>query len=92
MPEFSFEVPESTCLSWIDARRVPFTSAQIQDALVHVGRVGIMPGETYGQSGVGYLRMCIGGPRSKVEEGLRRFKLGMEALRSEGVACEGSAK
>lgn len=79
-PDMRIRVPEATCLSWIDVRRVPFTSEQIQDALVHVGRVGIMPGETYGDGGRGYLRMCIGGPRSKVEEGLRRFRLGMDAL------------
>lgn len=92
MPDFSFAVPESTCLSWIDARRVPFTSAQIQDALVHVGRVGIMPGETYGEGGAGYLRMCIGGPRSKVEEGLRRFKRGMDALYGGYSTSEGSTR
>ncbi|WP_206383539.1 hypothetical protein [Collinsella sp. An268] len=78
----------STCLvdvdSLEDARRVPFTSAEIQDALVHVGRVGIMPGETYGEGGLGYLRMCIGGPRSKVEEGLARMKMAFDALYEKG--------
>lgn len=88
LPDVSFEVPEATCLSWIDMRRVPFASAQIQDALVHVGRVGIMPGETYGEGGLGYLRMCIGCPRSKVEEGLRRFKLAMDALYEKGDVVE----
>lgn len=92
LPELSFEVPESTCLSWIDARRVPFASEQIQEALVHIGRVGIMPGETYGPGGAGYLRMCIGGPRTKVEEGLRRLKLGLEALHEGDAACKGSVK
>lgn len=80
LPDMSFEVPDATCLSWIDTRRVPFTSQQIQDALVHVGHVGIMPGETYGEDGLGYLRMCIGCPRSKVEEGLKRLKASMDAL------------
>ncbi|WP_204557183.1 hypothetical protein [Collinsella intestinalis] len=84
LPDLRFEVPEATCLSWIDARRVPFTSAEIQDALVHVGRVGIMPGETYGEGGLGYLRMCIGGPRSKVEEGLARMKMAFDALYERG--------
>lgn len=84
LTDLRFEVPEATCLSWIDARRVPFTSAEIQDALVHVGRVGIMPGETYGEGGLGYLRMCIGGPRSKVEEGLVRMKMAFDALYEKG--------
>ena len=91
LPDLSFEIPEATCLSWIDARRVPFSSAEIQDALVHVGRVGIMPGETYGVGGEGYLRMCIGGPRSKVEEGLKRLKLGMDALYAGAVTTGASA-
>lgn len=84
LPDVAFEVPEATCLSWIDIRNVPFTSAEVQDALVHVGRVGIMPGETYGEGGLGYLRMCIGGPRSKIEEGLRRMKTAFDWLYERG--------
>ncbi len=63
-----------------DARDVPFTSDEIQDALVNVGGVAIMKGEIYGENGAKYLRMNLGCPRSKIEEGLKRFKKAMDYL------------
>ena len=67
LPDFKFERPEATYLAWIDARDVPFTAA-------------IMKGETYGENGTKYLRMNLGCPRSKIEEGLKRFKKAMDYL------------
>lgn len=80
LPDFKFQRPEATYLAWIDARKVPFTSDEIQDALVNVGGVAIMKGETYGENGTKYLRMNLGCPRSKIEEGLKRFKKAMDYL------------
>ncbi|NRU22088.1 aminotransferase class I/II-fold pyridoxal phosphate-dependent enzyme [Clostridium beijerinckii] len=80
--DFKFKKPDATYLAWIDGRGVPFTSEQIQDALVNVGGVAIMKGETYGKNGVKYLRMNLGCSRSKVEDGLKRFKKAMDYLYS----------
>lgn len=73
-----FTVPEATYLAWIDVRQVAASSEELQNALVKVGKVGIMPGETYG--GSRHLRMNLGCPRAKLEEGLRRMKTGMQAI------------
>lgn len=80
LPDFKFQRPEATYLAWIDGRDVPYTSEEIQDALVNVGGVAIMKGETYGENGSKYLRMNLGCPRSKIEEGLKRFKKAMDYL------------
>lgn len=80
LPDFHFQRPEATYLAWIDARDVPFTSQQIQEALVDIGGIAIMKGETYGENGKKYLRMNLGCPRSKIQEGLRRMKKAMDAL------------
>lgn len=80
LPDFKFEIPDGTYLAWIDAREVPFTTEEIQDALVHVGKVAIMKGETYGESGTKYLRLNCGCPKSKLEDGMKRFKAAMDWL------------
>ena len=80
LPDFHFHKPDATYLAWIDARQVPFSSQEIQDALVNIGGVAIMKGETYGESGNKYLRMNLGCPRSKIVEGLTRMKKAMDAL------------
>lgn len=73
-----FHMPEATYLAWIDMSRVGGDSDAIQDALVHVGKVGIMPGKAYGDEN--YLRMNLGCPRGKLVEGLERMKKAMEKL------------
>ena len=80
LPDFKFEIPDGTYLAWIDAREVPFTTEEIQDALVHVGKVAIMKGETYGESGTKYLRLNCGCPKYKLEDGMKRFKTAMDWL------------
>lgn len=80
LPDFRFQMPDATYLAWIDARAVPYDSEQIQDALVHIGKVAIMKGETYGQNGEKYLRLNCGCPRAKLMDGLQRFKKAMDWL------------
>ena len=80
LPDFQFHQPDATYLAWIDIRHVPYTSDEVQDALVNIGGVAIMRGETYGENGNKYLRMNLGCPLSKIEEGLKRVKLAMDAL------------
>ena len=80
LPDFSFHIPDATYLAWIDISKVPFTSAEVQDALIHVGKVAIMAGETYGMDK--YLRLNCGCPLSKLKDGLNRLKLSMDYLYS----------
>jgi cysteine-S-conjugate beta-lyase len=80
LPIINFNIPESTYLAWIDVSRLPYTSDELQHALVHHAKVAIMPGETYGSSGKGFIRMNVGCPRAKVMEGLKRLKKAVDYL------------
>lgn len=73
-----FRMPEATYLAWIDMSRVGADSSAIQNALVHVGKVGIMPGKAYGDEN--YVRMNLGCPRGKLMEGLERMKRALDKL------------
>ncbi|SET69770.1 MalY/PatB family protein [Lacrimispora sphenoides] len=73
-----FHMPEATYLAWIDMSRVCADSGAIQNALVHEGKVGIMPGKAYGDEN--YLRMNLGCPRGKLMEGLERMKRALDKL------------
>ena len=80
LPDFKFKTPDGTYLAWIDARDVPYTTEEIQDALVMLVELVLWKVKFYG--GPKYLRMNIGCPQSKLKEGLRRFKIAMDALYS----------
>ncbi|MFH5810985.1 MalY/PatB family protein [Companilactobacillus sp. FL22-1] len=72
LPEFNFVKPSATYLAWIDVTHVNMTMEVMQDRLVNIGKVGIMPGTVYGDSN--YLRMNVACPREKLKEGLKRLK------------------
>jgi len=77
LPEISFEQPQATYLAWMDVSKLGLTSEELQNKLINKGRVGIMPGKTYGDSQ--YLRMNIACPISKLQEGLKRMERGIHS-------------
>lgn len=79
-----FHIPESTYLAWIDISDLPYSDQQLQEAMIHHGKVAIMPGEMYGENGKGFLRMNVGCPSSKVIEGLQRLKKAIHYLDNKG--------
>ncbi|VDG32016.1 MalY/PatB family protein [Lactiplantibacillus mudanjiangensis] len=77
LPEVGFKQPQATYLAWMDISKLGLTSDQLQDRLINTGRVGIMPGKTYGDRH--YLRMNIACPLSKLQEGLKRMEHGIRS-------------
>lgn len=83
LPEITFQLPQATYLAWLDMRGLGYSSEMLQEALVNVGKVGIMRGEVYGENGQGFLRMNLGCPRAKMIEGLERMKQSLDYLKDE---------
>lgn len=81
-PAIIFDLPQSTYLAWLDFRGLPFSDDELQQALVEVGKVGIMRGDVYGDGGQGFLRMNVGCPKEKMFEGLHRVKRSLDFLNS----------
>lgn len=74
VPEMKIVPSEATYLLWIDCSDLPFSMEEIQDALIHHGKVAIMAGETYGTSGKNFLRLNIGCSKEKLIDGLSRLR------------------
>ncbi|AYO17838.1 pyridoxal phosphate-dependent aminotransferase [Vibrio owensii] len=69
-PEVSYLVPDATYLAWIDLSVLNLDMMLLNQALIEQFNVAIMSGDVYGESGKGYLRLNLGCPRSKVEQGV----------------------
>ena len=69
-PELCYIVPDSTYLAWLDLSPLNLDMSQLNQALIEHFDVAIMSGEVYGETGKGYLRLNLGCPRSKIEQGL----------------------
>ncbi|WP_394256155.1 MalY/PatB family protein [Vibrio harveyi] len=69
-PEVSYLVPDATYLAWIDLSVLNLDMTLLNQALIEQFNIAIMSGAVYGDSGKGYLRLNLGCPRSKVEQGV----------------------
>jgi cystathionine beta-lyase len=77
LPRIVVTVPESTYLMWIDVSALGWTMEEIQSRLLNIGKVAIMDGEVYGGNGQAFLRLNVGCPRRKLEEGMERLILSL---------------
>lgn len=79
-PALNWQPPQSTYLAWIDLRPLGIDGQALQQELIHTRKVAIMPGETYGAEGHGFIRLNAGCPRSKLEQGVERLIAGIHAV------------
>lgn len=79
-PVLNWQPPQATYLAWIDLRPLNIDDRQLQQVLITQQKVAIMPGETYGEEGRGFLRLNVGCPRSKVEAGLDKLIAGLKFM------------
>ena len=79
-PALNWQPPQSTYLAWIDLRPLGIDGQALQQELIHHQKVAIMPGETYGAEGLGFVRLNAGCPRAKLEQGVERLIAGIHAV------------
>lgn len=68
LPGVDWEPPQAGYLAWIDLRPLGIEEARLQEELVAVEKVAIMPGGVYGTPG--FVRLNVGCPRKKAERGV----------------------
>jgi cystathionine beta-lyase len=80
LPQVKLLESEATYLLWIDVSGLGVSMDRLQKALINVGKVAIMDGQVYGQSGRNFLRLNIGCSRLKVKDGLERLLKSIRSL------------
>lgn len=81
-PEINWSPPQATYLAWIDLRSLKLDTRRLQEILIDQQKVAIMPGEVYGPEGEGFLRLNVGCPRSKLQQGVGRLIKAIEICRA----------
>ncbi|HAT8541899.1 pyridoxal phosphate-dependent aminotransferase [Vibrio vulnificus] len=84
-PEVHYVIPEATYLAWIDLSPLNLDMVQLNRELIDHFNVAIMSGDVYGEVGKGYLRLNLGCPRSKVEQGVKALIGAIKLLRESDV-------
>lgn len=83
LPTITLADSEATYLAWLDVSQLPYTSEQLQQALISVGKVAIMPGATYGTTGEHFLRLNLGCSQTKLLDGLSRLNKAVNYLNNQ---------
>ena len=73
LPQIKLIQPEGTYLLWLDCRDLKRSDEQLRDFFVLRAKVGMNPGNAFGENGSGFMRLNIGAPRSLIKQALQRI-------------------
>jgi cystathionine beta-lyase len=73
LPEVKVMIPDASYLLWIDCRSLSLSDKELNERLIHNGKLILEPGKKYGSGGEGHVRMNIGCPLDTVKDGISRF-------------------
>lgn len=76
--------PKGAFYIFINCKSLGMTSEALSDYLLEHAGIALVPGDVFGPGGEGYLRMSFANSYEQVEEGCRRLKTAVDALRKEG--------
>ena len=83
LPELKVSELEATYLVWLDCRALAKTSEELSELLIEEEKLRVNPGNMYGASGEGFLRINIACPRQLLKDGLLRLQKVYEGLASD---------
>ena len=83
LPDFPVTRLEGTYLLWMDCRRLGLPSAELERRLIDEAHLWLNAGTMYGPEGEGFMRWNIACPRSRLIEGLNRFRRFVERFTSD---------
>lgn len=78
IPDITAIKGEATYLLWLDCRNVSQSISELADFIREKTGLYLSDGEEY-RNGTGFLRMNLACPRTILEEGLHRLKIGIDA-------------
>lgn len=73
LPQVKIMIPEGTYLMWLDFSAYGLSDEDLENLLVHKGKVVLNPGVSYGPGGKQHMRLNVACPQSILEEGLKRI-------------------
>lgn len=80
IPKIKCSKPQGTYLLWLDCRELNLTQEDLIKFFVNNAKIALNDGSTFGEEGIGYMRMNIGCPRSILEKALLQLKDAVDSL------------
>lgn len=81
LPELYLVPAHATYLLWVDCSRITKDTTCLCQFLRSEAGLYVSTGESYGETGKGFIRINIACPRERLEDGLARLKKGIELFK-----------
>lgn len=81
IPKIKFSKLEATYLLWLDCRELNLSQEELVKFFVNDAKLALNDGSTFGDEGIGYMRMNIGCPRSVLKTALTQLKNAVDNLK-----------
>ena len=81
IPEIKLAQPEATYLMWLDCRALNMSQDKLKEFFFEKAKLGLNDGATFGQEGIGFMRMNIACPRATLKEALNRLESAVHSLK-----------
>jgi len=87
-----FIKPKGAFYVFPSIKEFSFSSEQLADYLLEEARVAVVPGNAFGDSGEGYIRISFSPPYEEIESGLKRMEEAIKELRKNKVNLQLSSQ
>jgi len=78
LPKVKIMKPEGTYLLWLDFSAYGYTDEELENRMIHKGKVVLNTGVSYGPSGKQHMRLNVACPQLTLEEGLKRIVIALK--------------
>ena len=65
---------EGSVYLWIDCSQINKDDRAVAKKLLYDGKVAVVPGSCFGESGVGFLRLSLGASEASIVEAVKRMR------------------
>lgn len=80
IPQIKYTFPQGTYLLWLDCRELKLSQDELVKFFVNDARLALNDGSTFGEEGIGYMRMNIACPRVTLEKALEQLSEAVKKL------------
>jgi len=74
IPQIKAFIPQASFLIWLDCRALGLSQKALVDLFINKANLALNSGKTFGDEGIGFMRMNIGCPRRTIEIALENLK------------------
>ena len=80
IPRIKYSFPQGTYLLWLDCRELNLTQEELVNFFINDAKLALNDGGTFGEEGIGYMRMNIACPREILKKALEQLESAVNNL------------